>query len=180
MINSQEKKSDLIDPTCLYKIQYGMYVITTVWENKINGQIATTLFQVANQPIQVAICLSNNTYTCELMKKSLVFGAAILEQDTPMKFIGNFGYRCGRSFDKFCSIKYETNLTNCPLILDNSLVILEGKINTTLNIGSHSIFVGELTSAKKIKDGIAMTYEYYHTVIKGKSPENAPTYLKPI
>lgn len=162
----------------LYKIQYGMYIITTKSADKINGQIATTLFQVTNEPIQVAVCLSKQTYTHELMLQSKIFGASILEQATPMQFIGTYGYRCGRNCDKFCSCRYVTDVTGVPLITDYALVILEASVNNIFDVGTHSIFVGELKSSKTIKEGIAMTYDYYHAVIKGKSPKNAPTYQK--
>lgn len=162
----------------LYKIQYGMYIITTIFENKMNGQIATTLFQVTNEPMQVAVCLSKNTYTCELLSKSKIFGASILEQNTPIKFIGTYGYRCGKDCDKFCECHYETGATGVPLITDHTLAILEANVNNIFDVGTHSIFVGELKSSKIIKEGAAMTYEYYHTIVKGKSPKNAPTYQK--
>lgn len=168
-----------IDATSLHKIQYGVYVITTAFAGKINGQIATTLFQVTNTPIKVALCLSNNTYTYELLKQSGVFAASILDQSTPMKFIGNFGFRCGRDFDKFCDVKYREGLTGCPLVTEHTLVTLEASVIQTLDVGTHTLFVGELKSAEKINEGVALTYEYYHTVVKGKSPENAPTYIKP-
>jgi len=166
-----------IDQTCLHKIQYGMYVISTKFDNKLNGQIATTLFQVTNSPIKIAICLSKKTFTHELILKSNIFSASILEQETPMKFIGSFGFRCGKDCDKFCNINFATDLTGCPLILDHSLVIMESEVIQQLDVGTHTLFIGVVKSAKKIKDGIAMTYEYYHNVIKGKSPENAPTYI---
>ena len=172
------EKNENIELDCLYKIQYGMYIISTKFGNKLNGQIATTLFQVTNNPIKIAICLSKNTFTHELIQKSQVFSASILEQETPMKFIGTFGFRCGKDCDKFCNINYATELTGCPLILDHSIVIMEAEVVQQLDVGTHTLFIGELKSSKKIKDGIAMTYEYYHDVIKGKSPENAPTYRK--
>jgi ferric-chelate reductase [NAD(P)H] len=176
---NDKTKITKIDAKSLHKIQYGMYVITTKWENQLNGQIATTLFQVTNSPIKIAICLSKKTYTHELIQKSNVFSAAILEKDTPMKFIGTFGFRCGRECDKFCNVNYATDLTGCPLILDHSLVIMEASVVQQLDVGTHTLFIGILEGAKKIKDGDAMTYEYYHTVVKGKSPENAPTYINP-
>jgi ferric-chelate reductase [NAD(P)H] len=160
----------------LYKIQYGMYVITTVCGNLFNGQIATVLFQVTAEPPKIAICLSKNTYTHELILKSKVFGAAILSAEVPAKFIGTFGFKCGRNCNKFLDINYEINRTGCPLITDYALVVMEAAVTSSLDVGTHTIFVGDLISSKKVRDGVAMTYENYHTIRKGKSPENAPTY----
>jgi ferric-chelate reductase [NAD(P)H] len=164
----------------LYKIQYGMYIIATKFCDRINGQIATTLFQVTCEPIQVAICLSKNTLTHELIQQSNFFSACVLEQDTPMKFIGNFGFRSGRNFDKFFNINYFSKITECPLIRDHTLVAMEAEVKNQLDLKTHTLFIGELKSSELLKEGIALTYEYYHKVIKGKSPENAPTFQKTI
>jgi ferric-chelate reductase [NAD(P)H] len=162
----------------LYKIQYGMYIIATRFADKINAQIATTLFQVTCEPIQIAVCLSKNTFTHELIQQSNIFSACVLEQETPMKFIGNFGFRSGRNFDKFCNVNHFTKITECPLIKDHTLVVMEAEVKQKLDLNTHTVFIGELKTSETIKDGVALTYEYYHNVIIGKSPENAPTFQK--
>jgi ferric-chelate reductase [NAD(P)H] len=81
-----------MDSEALFKIQYGLYIVTTKLGEKINGQIATTVMQVANNPAKLMVGLSKDTYTYELLTQSKVFGISILEQDTPMSFIGNFGF----------------------------------------------------------------------------------------
>jgi flavin reductase (DIM6/NTAB) family NADH-FMN oxidoreductase RutF len=167
-----------IDAQALFKIQYGMYIITSKLGDKLNGQIATTLTQVTSDPIQIAVTLSKKTLTHEIIMHSKVFGASVLSQDAPMAFIGRFGYRCGRDFAKCDGISYEQNITGVPMVLEHALVVLEAQVTNAVDVGTHTIFIGNLLSNKKIKDDTAMTYEYYHTVIKGKSPENAPTYIK--
>ncbi len=168
----------MIDTDTLFKIQYGMYIVTSKLNDKLNGQIATTVMQVSNDPIQLSVCLSNQTYTHEMVQQSKVFGVSILNQNTPMTFIGKFGYKSGRNTDKCAEVDYEQNLTGAPLIVNHALVVLECNVVKKLNLDTHTIFVGNLLSAKKIQDGIAMTYEYYHTELKGKAPETAPTYVK--
>jgi len=166
----------MIDQSALYKIQYGMYIITTKHADKINGQIATVVFQVTSLPIQIAVCLSKKTYTHELILQSKVFGVSILDEKAPTKFIGTFGYRCGRECQKFDGINFTTGATGCPLVTDNSLIVMDAKVKQVFDVGSHDLFIGEIESSKTICDGVAMTYEYYHAVRKGKSPENAPTF----
>lgn len=166
----------MIDLGALYKIQYGMYIITTKCAENINGQIATVVFQITNKPVQLAVCLSKNTYTYELAFKSRVLGISILSEDTPTKAIGLFGYRCGRECLKFSGVNYETGVTGVPLVIDNALVIMEITVGQIVDVGTHSLFIGELKSSRKICDGVALTYENYHTLRNGKSPENAPTF----
>lgn len=166
-----------IDISSLYKIQYGMYIITSKLGDKINGQIATTVMQVTNSPIQLSVCLSNKTLTHEMIMQSKVFGVSILRQETPMVFIGRFGFKCGRDTEKCKGVNYEQNLTGCPLVIENSLATMEAQVQQTVNLDSHTLFIGTLLSAKNIDNGTALTYEYYHSIIKGKSPENAPTHM---
>jgi ferric-chelate reductase [NAD(P)H] len=168
----------MIDLTSLYKIQYGMYIVTSTYGGVKNGQVVTVVFQVTNEPIQIATCISKKTYTHDLIAKSGLFGVSILDEETPTKFIANFGYRCGRNFDKFCNTNFIIGETGCPLATDNALVTMEMKVATFLDVGSHTLFVGELKNSQKLRDGKPMTYEYYHDVRKGTSPENAPTYIK--
>lgn len=170
MINNQ------IDLSALFKIQYGMYIVTSKHEENINGQIATVVFQVTNTPAQLAVCLSKNTYTYELALKSKMLGISVLSEEAQAKEIGIFGYRCGRECFKFSNVNYETGITGVPLVTDNVLVVMEVTIKQEVDLGTHVLFIGELSSSKKIRDGKALTYENYHTVRKGKTPENAPTF----
>lgn len=164
-----------INCDALYKIQYGVYIITSIADKKINGQIATVVFQVTNNPIQIAICLSKNTLTHDYVAKSDVFGVSLLEQETPMQFIGRFGFHSGRDINKFDQVNYKTNITGCSLVLDHTLIAMEATVKQTLDVGTHTLYIGELVSSEIIKDGMALTYEYYHQIKKGKSPKNAPT-----
>jgi ferric-chelate reductase [NAD(P)H] len=168
-----------IDETALFKLQYGMYVVTSKKKDKINGQIATVVTQITYDPIQILTCISKNTLTHEFISTSKVFAVTALEQDTPMLFIGHFGFYSGRDIDKFADVAFTKGDTGCPLLVEHSLITLEAKVNKQVDVGSHTLFVANLLNAAVIKQGTAMTYEYYRDVIKGKSPKNAPTYHKP-
>ena len=168
---------NIVDIEALCKIQYGMYVVSASADNLHNGQIVTTVMQVTNQPNQVMVCLSKETLTHELVEKSKSFGVSLLEQSTPFKFIGRFGFRSGKTFTKFSDdIDYVIGTNGNPLLRTHALINIEVSVNKTLDVGTHTIFVGEVKYANTVKEGIALTYEYYHTVLKGKSPENAPTF----
>ena len=153
-----------------------MYIVTSKKADKINGQTATVVSQVANAPIQIMLCISKKTLTHEFIKDSGLVGVSVLTQTAPMKVIGHFGFRSGRDFDKFAEIDFKTWKTGCPLVFDNALAVMEGKVIMQKALKTHTIFVANLISAKNIRKGTAMTYEYYQTVLKGKASENAPTY----
>lgn len=171
-----------MESTCqdaLLKIQYGVYIITSRGDGKINGQIATVVFQVTSHPPQLAIAISKDTLTHDYIEKSQCWGISLLEQEAPMAFIGRFGFRSGRDFNKFDGILYKTNQTGCPLVIDYSLMLLEAHVKQKLDLTTHDLYIGELVGSEMIKEGTALTYEYYHRVKRGKSPKNAPTYCEP-
>ena len=82
-----------MNPEALYKISYGIYIVSSHRNGKPNAQIANTVFQVSSSPIMIAVCLNKENLTHEFVKESKVFSVSILEKDTPMKFIGKFGFR---------------------------------------------------------------------------------------
>ena len=95
-----------------------------------------------------------------------------------MLFIGRFGFRCGADFEKFnnSDINYKLGIIDVPIVLDNSCGYVEAELLETLDMGTHTIFVGKVVNAEKLNNDNPMTYTYYHDVIKGKTAKKAPTY----
>lgn len=166
-----------MDNQALRDISYGLYLVTSVSGEKVNGQIANTVFQVCSETPKIAISINKDNLTHEYIKKSGVVAISVLEEDTPMTFIGNFGFKSGKDIDKFSQVKYERGQTGAPIVSENTLSYIEGKVVDSADVGSHTLFVVEVVDAKVLKKGVPMTYDYYHTVKKGKSPKNAPTYI---
>ena len=166
-----------MDLSALYQIGYGIYIISSKKENKINGQIANTVFQVTSEPPTIAISINKDNYTHECISESKVFAVSVLEQDANMAFIGKFGFICGRDEDKFAGIKYKTGITGSPIILDNTLAFLEAEVIQKVDVGTHTLFIGKIVNAGNIKKGIPLTYSHYHQIKKGVSPKSAPTYV---
>ena len=167
-----------MDPKALYKISYGLYVITSKKGEEINGQTANSLIQVTAEPPAIAIGLNKKNLTNEFIKESKVFAVSILSQDTPLNIIGQFGFKSGRDINKFDQVNYKLGKTRAPILLDNSLAYLEVKVTQEMDVGTHTIFVGEVVESEVLKDGEPMTYAYYHQVKRGTTPKTAPTYHK--
>lgn len=162
----------------LQKISYGLYIISLKKGEKFNGQIANTVFQVTSQPPTIAVSICKQNLTCEFIQESNVFTVSILSKDTPMTFIGRFGFRCGRDFNKFEDMHYKVGITGAPIILENTLGYLECQVMSSLDVGTHIIFIGQVVDADIIKDEEPMTYAYYSEIKGGKSPKAAPTYIQ--
>ena len=162
----------------LYKLSYGLYVVSSRKGDRINGQIANTVFQITSEPPAIAVSINKNNLTHEFIRESRVLTASILSQDTPLSFIGRFGFKSGREIDKFDGINYKMGETRVPVVTDNTLAYLEARVTQELDAGTHTIFTAELVGADVIKEGEPMTYAYYHQVKRGTTPKTAPSYIE--
>jgi len=162
----------------LYKIGYGLYVVCSRKGDKLNGQIANTVFQITSEPPTIAVSINKNNLTHEFIKESKVLAVSVLSQDTPLSFIGHFGFRSGRDIDKLEGINYETGMTKAPVVTDNTLAYLELRVIQEVDVGTHTIFIGELVGADVLREGEPMTYAYYHQVKRGTTPKAAPSYVE--
>ena len=167
-----------MDLKALYPLSYGMYVVGSRKGNKINAQIANTVIQVCSDPPTISVCINKGNLTHEFIKDSKVFSVSVLSQETPLSFIGRFGFKSGRDMNKFEGVNYKVGETKAPIVLDNALSYMEAKMISSLDTKTHTIFVGELVDAGVLKEGEPMTYAYYHEVKRGTTPKTAPHYVE--
>jgi len=165
-----------MDLNSFYKIPCGMYIVSTAHEGKLNGQIANAVVQVTADPPKIAVSLNKQNLTCQLCQKSGVFSMTVLEKDTPMTFIGRWGFKSGRDIDKFDGINFRMGKNGSPIVLDHAVAVFEAKISTSLDAGTHVVLVGEVTEAEILHDEEPMDYVYYRTVKKGLTSKFAASY----
>ncbi len=162
----------------LHKITYGMYIVSSHKNGKPNGQIANTVFQLTSKPAKIGISINKENLTHEFIKNSGVFGVSILTENTPFKLIGLFGFRSGRDVNKFESINYTTGKTGAPIVTDYTAAYIEAEVSQEIDVGSHTLFIGNVIDADILTDKNLMSYEYYHKVLRGRTPEKAATFLE--
>ncbi|MFC2114266.1 flavin reductase [Bacteroidota bacterium] len=168
----------MIDFEALFKISYGLYVVSSGNKDQGSAYIANTFSQMTSEPPQFAIFCSKNNYTTELIKASGVYAVSVLAQDAPPEIIGRFGFRSGRDFDKLEGMNLTFGTTGCPIVLNNAIAFMECKVINTIDVGTHMMFIGQLLKSELL-DGEAepLTYAYYRNIRKGFAPKNAPTYI---
>lgn len=161
----------------LHKIGYGMYIVSSRRGDKLNGQIANTVFQITSDPPTIAVSINKENLTNEFIKSSLVFAASVLAQTTPLPFIGTFGFRTGRDTDKFKNVNYKLGHTGSPLVMDNTVAHIEANVIQAVEIGTHTIFIGRVVAAEVLNEDPCLTYEYYFQVKRGTTPRSAPSFI---
>lgn len=169
---------DELDPRALWSCSYGLYVVTSCFEGADNGQIANTVIQVAAEPPRVLVALNKENYTHELISRSSVYGVSVLAESTPMDFIGRFGFRNGREFKKLEGVAARSGVTGCLLVTENAVAVFEAKVFGSLDVGTHTVFAGDVVSGEVLDTGNPLTYARYHAN-KGKAPPSAPSYRPP-
>ena len=160
-----EKK---VDPTALFRIGYGLYVVTSNDGKKDNGLIVNTVIQLTDQPNRVAVNINKENYSHHVIKQNGVMNVNCLSVEAPFQVFENFGFQSGRQADKFAG--WETPRS------ENGLVILPKYINAFMSLkveqyvdlGTHGMFICSVTEARVINKKDTMTYTYYQENVKPK------------
>ena len=161
----------------LNKLGYGMYVVSSRKGDKLNAQTANTVFQITPDPPTVAVSINKNNLTHEFIKASRVFAVSVLCEDAPLSFIGNFGFKSGKDTNKLEGIEYKLEELKVPIVLENTVAYLEAKVTQEIDVGTHTIFIGEIVNADVISEEVCMTYDHYHQIKRGATPQSAPTFV---
>ena len=162
----------------MHNISYGMYVVCANKGPGLNGQIVNTVFQITSDPATIAVSINKANLTHEYVQAAGCFSVSILAEETPLGFIGRFGFKSGRSEDKFKETGFRVLASGCPVVIDHSLGYLEARVVKQLDCGSHTLFLGSLVSYEILHEGTPMTYDYYHRVKRGTTPQSAPTFIR--
>jgi flavin reductase (DIM6/NTAB) family NADH-FMN oxidoreductase RutF/rubredoxin len=162
----------------LFKISYGLFIVSSGNKEHGNGFISNTVFQVTAEPAKFAACCNKNNYTADLIKKSGAFAVSVLHRDTSPEIFGRFGYKSGRDINKMDGMTIRYGETGVPIIMNDSVAFLECRVEETFDVGTHLIFIGKLVQSEVNDDSREpITYTYYRQVRKGVAPKNAPTYI---
>jgi flavin reductase (DIM6/NTAB) family NADH-FMN oxidoreductase RutF/rubredoxin len=162
----------------LFKISYGLYIVSSGNKNKGNGFISNTFFQVTSEPPRFASCCNKDNFTAEMIKETAAFSVSVIHKDTDPEIISRFGYKTGKDIDKLSGLNVKYGETGVPIVLNDCIAFLECKVVQTIDVGTHYMFIGELLQSEIVDDTKeALTYLYYRQARKGAAPKNAPTYI---
>lgn len=165
-----------MEPRALLTLSYGVNVVGSFKGEKLNAQISNAVMQVTGTPHQVAVAINKKELTHELIAESRVFTVTVLAEDAPLSFIGRFGFNSGRDMDKFEGIEFQLARSGAPYPIDHAVSMMAFEVVKEVDVGTHTLFIGEMTQARILKSDRPMSYAYYREELKGKTPPNAPTH----
>jgi len=163
-----------------FKVTYGLYIVSSAADGKLNGYISNTVFQVTAEPARFAVACSKENFTCDMIARSRVFSISVLQKETRADIIGKFGYRSGKDTDKYSGIKFICGKTGAPILMEETVAWFDCEVIQSIDTGTHILFIGNVVDADLLyPEREALTYTYYREVKKGKAPKNSPTYIDP-
>ncbi|MFW5979971.1 MAG: flavin reductase family protein [Halanaerobiales bacterium] len=164
----------------LHNISYGVYVVSSKKGGDYNGCVMNSVIQTSAEPPTISICINRENLTYEYIRNSGVFTISILSQNVGLPFIGHFGFRSGKDFNKFAELDYKiSEKTGAPVLMENSLGYIEAEVRDSMDVETHTIFAGNILYGENFNiEEKPLTYAHYHQVKKGKTPEKAPSYIK--
>ena len=159
----------MIENNAMFKLTYGLFVISTNDSGKDNGCIINTVTQVTDSPKRISVAVNKQNLTCDTIMKTGKFTISVLSEDVPFEIFQRFGFQSGRDADKFNGLEEIKRAENNNYYLTkyaNSFI--SGNVIDSIDCGTHMLFIAEVTEAQVLSDAKSVTYEYYFANIKPK------------
>lgn len=157
-----------MDNTAMFKLSYGLYVLTAK-DEKDNGCIINTAIQVTNTPNRISVTVNKENYTHYMIAKTKEFNISILDESSEFGIFEHFGFQSGRNTDKFLNPDMLPRAKNgIVYIAAGTNAYISGKVTEEIDLGTHTMFIADVTDAKNLSDIPSVTYDYYHKNIKPK------------
>ena len=164
-----------MDKKAMYKLSYGLFVLTAKDEEKDNGCIINTAIQVSSMPNQLSICVNKANLTHEMIVKTGKFTVSVISQDAGFDLFKHFGFQSGKDVDKFKNFeKCKRGENSLYYITEGTNAYISVNVSKTEDLGSHTMFIGEITDMEVLSETPSVTYDYYLKNIKPQ-PENVGT-----
>lgn len=160
---------DSVDKNSLFKLSYGLYVLTARDGEKDNGCIINTVSQLTDTPSRFMIAVNKQNYTHDMIMKTGKFNISVLTEEVPFKVFQHFGFQSGRDVDKFADLEdFARSANGVSYIPAYANAVISGSVIETHDYGTHTLFVADVTQAQILSGVPSVTYSYYFEHIKPK------------
>ena len=156
-----------MEVTAIHKLSYGLFVLTAVNGDKDNGCIINTVEQVTAEPNRIAFAVNKANHTHDMLMKNNVFTVSIISEKADFELFKRFGFASGRDtnkFEGFTAVKRTSNGTLA--VREGTNAYISGRVFHSVDLGTHTLFIAEVTEMAVIDDTPSATYAYYHANIK--------------
>lgn len=169
-------RGDAMDLTAFFTMSYGLYVVSSEADGLKAGCIINTATQVTAEPPRMMVAVHKDNVTADVIAKAGKFAVTAIDKTADMPYIGNFGFRSSNTFDKFEKYGEERTGNGCPYSPQHICAVFSCDLVETVDVGTHYLFIGDVVEAERVSDEEPLTYSYYHSTLKGKTPPKASSY----
>lgn len=155
-----------MDNSAFYKLSYGLFVVTAHEDNKDNGCITNTVIQQTTTPNRISVTINKNNYTRDMIMRTGVFNVSVLSEDAKFDTFKHWGFQSGKNVDKTIGITFFRLENGVIYIVDGVNAVMCAKVEQTVDLGTHTLFIAEVTDAFVTEDDASATYTYYQKNIK--------------
>lgn len=155
-----------MDNRAMFQLTYGLFVLTAKEGEKDNGCIINTAIQVTTTPNRIAMAVNKQNLTHDMVKNTGVFNISILTEKTGFDTFQNFGFQSGRDVDKMEKVTISRSENGIVYLPEVANAYISGKVVETVDLGTHTLFVADVTDMEMLGDDPSVTYSYYHAHIK--------------
>jgi flavin reductase (DIM6/NTAB) family NADH-FMN oxidoreductase RutF len=167
-----------MDITALFNMSYGLYILATRdTDGRLVGCAVNCAAQASAEPPSMLVGTNIDNYTTAAILRSGAFTVSILSEKATLATIGVFGFRSSKDLDKFSALPHIVTEAGMPVLTQDTCGYVECRVTQSFDSHTHKIIVGDIVDAKKLNADPPMTYDYYHRVVKGKTPKNAVSYV---
>ena len=153
----------------MYKLTYGLFVLTANKDGKDNGCIINTAGQVTSEPNRISIAVNKSNYTHDLVMETRKFTVSVISQAADFGLFQRFGFQSGRTADKFAGFTgFRRGYNDCAIITEGTCAYISAWVEQTIDLGTHTLFIAQVTDMDVLSETAPASYEYYQSSIKPK------------
>ncbi len=167
-----------MDSKAMHRISYGLYVVTAFMDGQDNGCITNTVCQVTSKPNRISVTINKSNFTHEMIQNTGKFNVSVISRSAGFSLFKRFGFQTGRDVDKFAGFtSFSRSVDGRAFVTEGTNAWLEAKVVMSLDLGTHTMFIADVTDMQVLSSEPSCTYEYYLSDIKpkpqavGKTPD---------
>lgn len=157
-----------MDNSALFKLSYGLFVLTARQDGKDNGCIINTAMQITDTPKRIQIAVNKQNLTHDMIVATGEFNLSVLAEDAVFWIFRHYGFQSGRDVDKFANLPEARTANGIRYVEGCTNAVISGKVFQSVDCGTHTVFFADVTDAKLLSDTPSMTYQYYFDHVKPK------------
>ncbi|MGN0665286.1 MAG: rubrerythrin [Huintestinicola sp.] len=159
-----------MEKSALYKLTYGLFVLTARDGEKDNGCIVNTVSQVTSEPVTISVTVNKSNLTHDMILKTGEFNVSVLSEKSKFSAYKHWGFRSGRDADKTEGISFSRSKNGIVYVTEDTNAYISAKVISSADVGTHTMFVAEVTDCKVLADDPSVTYAFYQKFIKTNTP----------